>query len=618
MAAAPTDAAPTAAGVPPLVRLWRYAGAHRPRIVRAGLFSVLNKTFDLAPPFLIGVAVDSVVGGDGSFLGRTFGLAAVEQLWVLAAATFLVWALESATEYVFQVQWRGLAQALEHDLRTETYDHVQRLDVALFERRTTGGLMSVLNDDVNQLERFLDVGANEVLQLLTTVVLLGAFFFVAAPGVAWLAFLPIPLIVWGSLRFQRRMAPRYAAVREEVEAINEDLANHLAGIAVVKSFTAEDRAAERIEAGSRRYLAANERAIRISSAFVPLIRMAIVVGFMATLVWGGTLAIAGGISVGIYSTLVFMTQRLLWPLTRLGQTFDLYQRAMASTRRIFALLDTAPVMRDGPDPLPTPAGPHAEAPGPGGARAPVPRALALEGVHFAYPGGAPVLRGLDLAFPAGATTGVVGATGAGKSTLVKLLLRFHDPDDGRVTLDGADLRTLARTDVRRAIGLVSQDVYLFRGTVRDNLRIGRPDADDAALWAALEAAEAADFVAALPRGLDALVGERGQTLSGGQRQRLSLARALVKDPPILILDEATSAVDNETEAAIQRSLRTVTADRTTIVIAHRLSTIRHADAIHVLEDGRLVESGRHEALRALGGAYEALWTVQTGAAPVEA
>jgi ATP-binding cassette subfamily B protein len=589
----PPDADP-----PPLLRLWRYAGRHRPRILLATGFSVANKAFDLAPPFLIGVAVDSVVGGDGSFLGRWLGLDAIAQLWLLAAVTFAVWAAESLTEYLFQIHWRELAQTLQHELRTESYDHVQRLDMPFFEARSSGGLMSILNDDVNQLERFLDVGANDILQLVTTVLALGVFFFVAAPGVAWLAFLPIPLILWGSLRFQRRMAPRYARVRDEVGAINADLANNLGGIATIKSFTAEDRAAGRIDAASRRYLDANRHAIRLSSAFVPLIRMAIVLGFMATLVWGGRLAIAGTISVGIYSTLVFMTQRLLWPLTRLGQTFDLYQRAMASTRRIFALLDARPEMHDGPVALPTP-GPRGE--------------VRFERTRFGYPDGPTVLHDLDLVIPAGRTTAIVGSTGAGKSTLVKLALRFHDPQAGRVTLDDVDLRELSRHELRSAIGLVSQDVYLFPGSVAENLRVGRPDASDDDLERAAAAAEALDFVRALPRGFDTVVGERGQKLSGGQRQRLSIARAILKDPPIMIFDEATSAVDNETEAAIQRSLERITRGRTTIVIAHRLSTIRHADRIHVLEHGRLVESGDHDELVAHGGVYAGLWRVQTGA-----
>jgi ATP-binding cassette subfamily B protein len=582
---------------PPLRRLWRYAARYRPRILLATAYSVLNKVFDLAPPFLIGVAVDSVVAGDGSALGRWLGLDAAGQLWVLAAATLLVWGLESISEYLFQLEWRELAQRLQHELRGEAYAHVQGLDMGYFDARSSGALMSVLNDDVNQLERFLDVGANDILQLVTTVFLLGAFFFVAAPGIAWLAFLPIPLILWGSLRFQVRMAPRYAAVRDEVGAINADLANNLGGIAVIKSFTAEEREARRIEAASRRYLDANRRAIRLSSAFVPLIRMAIVMGFMATLVLGGRLALAGTISVGIYSTLVFMTQRLLWPLTRLGQTFDLYQRAMASTRRIFALLDTEPEMRDGRMSLPTP--PRGE--------------LRFERVRFAYADGPTVLDDLDLRLAAGRTTAIVGSTGAGKSTLVKLLLRFHDPQSGRVTLDGVDLREFRRRELRDAIGLVSQDVYLFHGTVADNLRVGREHASDEELERACAAAEALEFVSALPHSFETVVGERGQKLSGGQRQRLSIARALLKAPPIMVFDEATSSVDNETEAAIQRSLERITDGRSTIVIAHRLSTIRHADLIHVLEHGRLVESGRHEELIAIGGVYAGLWRVQTGA-----
>jgi ATP-binding cassette subfamily B protein len=290
-----------------------------------------------------------------------------------------------------------------------------------------------------------------------------------------------------------------------------------------------------------------------------------------------------------------MTQRLLWPLTRLGQTLDLYQRAMASTRRVFALLDEVPQLRDGAQPLPAVAG-----------------EVRFEGVHFAYASGGPVLHGIDLRVPAGATLAIVGATGAGKSSIVKLLLRFYDPTAGRITLDGRDIRSGAQHDLRRAVGLVSQDVYLFHGSVRDNLSLGRPEADEGALWRALEQAEARAFVEALPHGLDTLVGERGQKLSGGQRQRLALARAILKNPPVLVLDEATSAVDNETEAAILRSLETISRNRTTVVIAHRLSTVRHADEIVVLDQGRVVERGRHEALLTHNGVYAGLWRVQTG------
>ncbi len=580
----------------PLLRLWTYAEAYRPRILLATFISVLNKVFDLAPPFLIGVAVDTVVEQGDSILSSLFGLTDVmTQLWVLAAITLFVWGMESVTDYVDQILWRNLAQSLQHDLRTETYEHVQGLEMAYFEDKSTGGLMSVLNDDVNQLERFLDVGANDVLQLLATVVLLGIYFFVVAPGVAWLAFLPIPVIVWGSLRFQRQMAPRYAEVREQVGVLNGQLANNLSGIATIKSFTAEGLEARRVSSGSDVYRLKNREAIRYSSLFVPLIRMAIVLGFMATLVYGGYLTVNGAIGVGVYSTLVFMTQRLLWPLTRLGQTLDLYQRAMASSRRVFGLLDTKAEMEDGEVRL-----------------EPVRGDLRLENVVFAYKDSEPVVNDLSLHLPAGKTSAIVGATGAGKSTLIKLLLRFYDPQQGRVTLDGHDLRSLEMSSLRRAIGLVSQDVFLFHGTVRENIAYGAPDADDEAIRRAAEVAEAHEFITDLPNGYDTVVGERGQKLSGGQRQRISIARAVLKDPPILILDEATSAVDNETEAAIQRSLERIARGRTMILIAHRLSTIRNADRIYVLEQGRLKEQGRHEELLEHPGIYAGLWQVQTG------
>ena len=564
----------------------------------ATLFTLLNTLFDLAPPFLIGVAVDVVVQRETSLMASLLGISdPMAQLWWLALATFVIWGLESVTEYVALVQWRNLAQELQHDLRLTTYAHVQDLELAYYEDRSTGGLMAVLNDDVNQLERFLDIGAKDILQLIAVITILGTFFFVAAPGVAWLAFLPMPLIVWGSLRFQKRLAPRYARVREQVGHVNAQLGNNLSGIATIKSFTAEETETSRIADASLTYVARNRDAIALSAAFVPLIRIAIVAGFMATLVLGGWMTLQGQLLVGVYSTLVFMTQRLLWPLTRLGQTLDLYQRAMASTRRIFDLLDVENGMDDGQRPL---------APGA------VQGALRFEDVRFAYASGPEVLRGIDLEVGDGETVAIVGATGAGKSSVVKLLLRFYDPTSGRVTLDGVDLRTLRLRELRAAVGLVSQDVFLFHGSVRDNVAYGRPDASDADVRRALELAEAAGFVDELPFGLATIVGERGQKLSGGQRQRLSLARAVLKDPPILVLDEATSAVDNETEAAIQRSLETLTQGRTTVVIAHRLSTIRHADRIYVLDRGRVMEAGRHEQLLALDGAYAALWRVQTG------
>ena len=584
----------------PLARLWHHAAGHRRGIVVATIASVLNKTFDLAPPFLIGAAVDIVVQGDASFIADRFGVSAPRtQLLVLAALTVAVWLLESLFEYVFRVLWRNLAQNIQDELRMETYGHVQELEVAYFEDRQTGGLLAIMNDDVNQLERFLDIGANEILQVLTTVVLIGAAFFVLIGDLAWLAFAPMPVILWGTFKFQHALEPRYALVRERAGMLAGSLSNNLQGIATIKAFNAEQREIDRIGAESHDYAEANRDAIRLSSAFVPLIRIAILAGFTAILVLGGLRALDGQLDVGIYSVMIFITQRLLWPLTRLGETFDLYQRGMASTRRILDLLEVQPRIVEGPGVLARPVAGDVE----------------LEGLDFAYGDGALVLKDVSLQVPAGQTHAIVGATGAGKSTIVKLLLRLYDPTAGRVLLDGTDIRTLSFAELRGVTGFVSQDVFLFAGTVAENIAYGRPDAsEDQIRWAA-ELAEAHGFISALPQGYDTLVGERGQKLSGGQRQRLSIARAILTDPKVFILDEATSAVDNETEAAIQRSLERVAEQRTTIVIAHRLSTIRNADRIHVLHDGQVVESGDHDELLALRGRYAALWSVQTGEEP---
>jgi ATP-binding cassette subfamily B protein len=586
---------------PPLRALWAHAGRHRRRVVLATVFSVLNKLCDVAPELLIGAAVDVVVNEGQSFIGRVFGVDdPYQQLTILAVITVVVWIAESITDYIADVLWRNLAQDVEHDIRMATYAHVQGLELAYFEDRSAGGLMAVLNDDVNQLERFLDMGANEVILTISNVLFVGLAFFLISPQIAVLAFLPIPIIVVGSLRYQRRLEPRYDAVRAAAGRIADTLTNNLGGITTIKAFSAEDREVERVAVDSRAYRESNRDAIRYSSAFIPLIRMAILAGFTVTLLVGGRATLNGDLAVGMFSSLVYMTQRLLWPLTRLGETLDLYQRAMASCRRIFGLLEVEPAIRTGDGALPEP----------------VLGAVRFDGVRFAYGDGmsGDVLHGLDLDVAPGETHAIVGATGAGKSTIVKLLLRLYEPTAGTVTIDGIPVRELSFASLRGAMGFVSQDVFLFQGTVRENLTYGRPGATDHEVVQAATLAEAHTFISALPDGYDTVVGERGQKLSGGQRQRLTIARALVRDPAVLVLDEATSAVDNETEAAIQRSLARVSQGRTTIVIAHRLSTVRHAHRIHVLEAGRVTESGTHEELLDQAGLYAALWRVQTGEA----
>ena len=580
-----------------LVRLWRYATGHRSRILRATAWSFLNKAFDIAPPLLIGAAVDIVVRQDDSILAR-FGVESPRsQLVVLAAVTFVIWGAESLFEYLLGIEWRNLAQSIQHELRVDTYTHLQTLEMSYFEDKESGDLLAVLNDDVNQLERFMDHGASDIIQVSTTVVLIGAIFFVLAPSIAWIAFLPIPVIIWGSMRFQRKLEPHYADVRNQAGAVNSQLANNLGGMATIKAFASEAAEVRRVTEVSEAYRVANRGAIRLSSAFSPLIRIVILVGFTATLLLGGFLALDGTLAVGAYSVMVFLTQRLLWPLTRLGQTFDLYQRAMASTNRILDVVDTEPRIVDGSTDVERIDG-----------------GVLFEEVSFAYTPGFPVLRNISLDMAPGKTTALVGATGSGKTTVVKLMLRFYDVGDGVVKLDGLDIRKLRLRDLRKAFGLVSQDVFLFHGTVAENIAYGKPNASRDEIRHAAEVAEAHDFIMELPGGYDTIVGERGQKLSGGQRQRLSIARAVLVDPPILVLDEATSAVDNETEAAIQRSLERVSLDRTTVVIAHRLSTIRHADRIYVLDSGRVAETGTHDELIELGGIYRTLWDVQTGEA----
>lgn len=578
--------------------LWFRYQRHRPRLVGAVVASTVNKIADVVPELLIGAAVDVVVRGDGSFVGQLLGVESrYAQLAWLALINVVVWIVESASEYVADVLWRSVAQGVEHDLRVEAYDHAQHLDLGWHESRASGTTLATLNDDVNQLERFLDIGAPRILQTILNVLLVGIVFAIASWQLLLMAFLPIPVIIVGSLWFQKRLEPLYAGVRQAVAELSGALSANLVGIATIKAFTAEGRERDRIAAVSEAYRQANITAIRSSAAFVPLVRMAILAGFTCTLLFGGWATLNGTLEVGLYSVLVFMTQRLLWPLTDVAQVLDLYQRGRASTARILRLLD---------EPVTVPAG-DVSLPGRPSGR------IELRGVSTGYGDQPHVLHDLDLVVPAGQTHAIVGPTGAGKSTLLRLILRFDDPRTGQVLLDGRDVRELDWDSLRGCLGYVAQDIFVFAGTIADNIAYGRPEATREQIREAARAAAALDFIEELPDGLDTWVGERGVTLSGGQRQRLALARALLREPAVLVLDEATSAVDNETEAAIQRSLREATLNCTAIVVAHRLSTVRHADRIWVLEVGRIVEAGTHDELLARGGTYAGLWAVQTGA-----
>jgi len=580
----------------PLKRLFEYSKLYSMKIYTATLFSVLNKLFDLAPPILIGAAVDIVVRRENSIFSN-FGISnLIDQLIFLAILTLIIWLSESLFEYLYKIQWRNLAQIIEHKLRMDAYDHIQRLDMEWFEDQKSGGLMSILNDDVNKLERFLDNSANALIQVTVTVIFITLSFFGANLIIGGISLIPIPIIIYFSFKFQKSLEPRYKEVRNTVGLLNSHLSNNLSGITTIKSYTNEKFESERVSKSSMDYQLANSDAIKFSSAFSPLIRIIIVTGFIGMLIVGGIFTINGEMEIAVYSVVIFLIQRLLWPLTSLGETFDQYQRAMASTTRILNLLDTQPLILDGEVNL------EEEVKG----------EIIFDDVNFDYPSRNNILRKLSFKIEGGKTIAFVGSTGAGKSTIIKLLLRLYDPQSGTISLDGHNIKDLKLNELRSSIGIVPQETFILDGTIRENILYGNHKATENDILEASKIAELDQFILSLDDKYETLVGERGQKLSGGQKQRLSIARAVLKNPPVLILDEATSSVDNETEAAIQRSLEKIIKGRSTILIAHRLSTIVNADKIYVLENGKINGEGTHSELLVNNETYAKLWNVQTG------
>ena len=577
-------------------RFLKYAKPWRKNIIISSVYSIVNKLFDIAPEILIGIAVDLVVQRNDSIIAK-LGFESIEsQITFLAVATFFIWAFESLFQYLYSISWRNLAQTVEHEIRTDAYNHVQNLDMPWFENKKVGDITAKLNDDVNQLERFLDNGFNTIIQLIVSSLAIGAVFFYISPLVASISILPIPIILVIAFFFQRNLSPRYLSVRNSVGLLNNTIFNNLIGISTIKSFVTEKIESNRVHDLSNDYRLKNKHAIKLSSAFVPLVRMGVLSGFLGTMIIGSYLALDGTIAVGSYSVLVFLTQRFLWPFTTLGETVDLFERSMASTKRILDLLDTPQKIKDNKDSI---------------ILDDFNQDINFNNINFHYSEKKPIFKNLNLNINKNTLVGIVGQTGSGKTTIIKLLLRFYDTIGGSINIGSHEIKDIKIKNLRENVGYVSQDIFMFDGSIKDNIAYPNMGNNDQIIAVAKQS-QAHEFIMKLENGYDTFIGERGQKLSEGQKQRIAIARALYKNPSILIFDEATSSVDNETELLLQKAIYSISKDRTTIVIAHRLSTVRNADNIFVLGNGAILESGNHKKLLDKKGVYNKLWKIQTG------
>ena len=578
------------------LRFFKYAKKWRVKIYLATLYSVINKIFDIAPEILLGIAVDVVTSSNDNFLDY-FGVHGSEdQVVTLAVLTFGIWAFESIFQYMYMVGWRNIAQSIEHDIRLDLYKNVQSLDMDWFENQKLGNISSIINDDVNQLERFLNNGINQIVQIIVSSILIGGVFFFISPVIAAIILLPIPIIFFISMFFQKNLSPKYLDVRESVGKLNSSIFNNLLGISTIKSFASEKRETHRLRDLSHNYLDKNKRAIKLSSAFVPVVRMGVLSGFLVTMVMGSLMALNKEITPGEFAMLLFLTQRFLWPFTSLGEIVDLFERSMASTKRILDTLDVRAVIKDGANKDFTSFD----------------ESLDFKSIQFYYDKNNIVFDNISFTVERKKITAIVGPTGIGKTSLVKLLLRFYDPQKGEIRIGNENIKDLELRSLRRNIGLVGQDTFLFDGTIRENIIYPDENVDFEKMKKVSELSQSYEFIQDFEKGFETLIGERGVKLSGGQKQRLAIARALYKDPSILVFDEATSSIDNHTESLIQKSMKDICRDRTALIIAHRLSTIRYADNIIVIDNGNIAETGSHEELVLKNGLYKRLWDIQTG------
>ncbi|WP_254543074.1 ABC transporter ATP-binding protein [Halomarina pelagica] len=594
----------------PLLRLFRAYGVGEWRWLALGLTtSVLTYGALLVTPIVLGTTIDAVFTRESGYAlplvpdawlptGQTeqFRLSAIIIGVALLGGAILQWIRGVAINF--------FAHGVMFAIRVTAYEKMQRLDMTFFDNKETGEIMSILNNDAGNLEIFFDNVLGDSVRIGVIVVGVMAALLYTNWQLALVTLGAVPLLVVFTWWFVRVIEPRYTRHRETIGDLNTRIENGLSGIELVKTTASEDFENGRVRSVSRDVFDANMDVLKLSYFYRPGMELITGAALLATFIIGGIwvfsgppLFFTGDLSIGDFVVFMLLTQRLTGPMAQLSSIVDWYENARASGKRICGLMDVPVRIENASNPL---------------ALDDVDGQIEYDDVTFAYESGETVLDGVTFDVEAGETVALVGPTGAGKSTVAKLLLRLYDVTDGAVRVDGHDVRDVDLAGLREGIGYVSQDTFLFDGTVAENIRYGRFDATDEEARGAASAAEAHGFIENLPDGYETRVGERGVKLSGGQRQRIALARAILRDPEIILLDEATASVDTETEYLIQRSLDRLTADRTTLAIAHRLSTIKDADTILVVEGGEIVERGSHDELLAEDGLYAKLWGVQAG------